>query len=507
MDRTIRNPLLLVLSIVTIGIHLIAAGMGGYGLFRDELYYLACANHPDIGYVDHPPLSMWLLAAWKFLFGDSLFSIRVLPALFSGLTTFIVGTLARNLGGEKYALILASVATMLAPIFLAFFGIFSMNALDVVLWAFAFLVVQRISQTRQSTDWYALGVIVGLGALNKISMLWLGAGILVGVLLSSERATLRSMSPWIAGIVGVVIFLPFVLWNITHDFAHLEFMRNASTEKYASQNPLTFVSGLVLIMNPLAAPLGLAGFWLLLRRRENRMIGFAVLTVLAILLVNIHSKPEYFAAALTVLFPAGAVQLERVLGGRPGRWLRIPYAACLIVSGIFIAPLTLDVLPVTSFITYQSALGMTPSSNEGLKLNALPQFYADRFGWDHLAAVVAQAYSSLPDSDKRECLIYGRNYGEAAAVDYYGGGFGLPPAISHHNSYWYWSLEHVRQDAVVITIGVTKEQMLQEFGEVQEVGAVQSEYVMPYENDLPVLVCRKLRRPILEFWKEKRLFI
>jgi len=507
MNQSSRDLLLWSLSILTVVIHLIASGMGGYGIFRDELYYLACANHPDIGYVDHPPLSIWLLSAWKFLFGDSLFSIRFLPALCSGLATFIIGAIAKAFGGERYALVLACLASMFAPIFLAFFGLFTMNAFDIVLWSLAFLILQKVSQTHEPKYWYWIGLVVGLGALNKISMLWLGAGIFIGVLLTSSRSALRSLTPWLAGCLAAALFIPYVIWNVNHDFAHLEFIRNASAEKYASQNPATFFSGLLLLINPLAAPLWLAGFWFLIARREYRTIGFAVLVVLAILLVNIHSKPEYFASAMTVLLPAGSVQLEQLLKGKYLGWIRLPYAICLTALGILLLPLTVDILPVESFVRYQSVLGMTPSSNEGLRLTSLPQHYADRFGWEHMAHVTAQVYASLPDSDKQRCLIYGRNYGEAGAVDYFGREFGLPPAISQHNSYWYWSLEYLKQDVTLIVIGVTKDRMLQDFEEVQEARIIQSDYAMPYEDDLPILVCRRLRRPILEVWKGRRVFI
>ena len=502
-----RSHLLWYFSILTIVIHLITNWMGGYGIFRDELYYIACANHPDIGYVDHPPLSIWLLSVWKFVFGDSLFSIRFLPALFSGLTTFIVGTLARDFGGERYSLVLSCLASMFAPILLVFFGIFNMNAFDVCLWALVFLVAQRISHSHQPGYWYWLGLLIGLGALNKISMLWLGAGIFMGALLTSNRVAFRSKTPWLAACLAAVLFLPFVIWNTSHDFAHLEFIRNASAEKYVSQNPVTFFSVLLLLMNPLAMPLWLAGFWFLLARKERRIIGFAVLFVLAILLVNIHSKPEYFAAAMMVLLPAGSVQLEQLLKGRYLRWIRIPYVICMAALGLLLIPLTLDILPVESYVKYQSVLGMTPSSNEGLRLSSLPQHYADRFGWEHMAKVIAGVYGSLPDSQKQKCLVYGRNYGEAAAIDYFGREFGLPPAISQHNSYWYWSQEHLKQDMVLIVIGVTKDRLEEDFEDVKEVGLIQSDYAMPYENDLPVLICRKLRRPIREVWNARRIFI
>lgn len=501
-----RN-ILLILATLTFVIHLIANALGGYGIFRDELYYIACANHPDIGYVDHPPLSIWILSAWKFIFGDSLFSLRFLPALCSGFTTFIVGRITGKLGGEKYAVVLACLATMLAPIFLAFFGLFNMNAFDLLLWSLVFLVLLQYNRNPRAKYWYWLGIIIGLGALNKISMIWLGAGIFIGVLLTSKRTILRTIDPWIAGCIAATIFLPFVIWNITHDFAHLEFIRTASSEKYASQNPVTFFSGLLFIMNPFAVPIWLAGFWFLLAQKNYRIVGFAVLTVLIILLINVHSKPEYFASAMTVLLPAGSVQIEKLLKRRYLRLIRLPYIICLTALGIFLIPLTVDILPVESFIKYQFALGMTAPSTEGHRMSSLPQHYADRFGWEQMANVTAQVYASLPDSDKQHCLIYGRNYGEAAAIDFYGRKFGLPPAISQHNSYWYWSLNHLKQDVIIIVIGVTKEDLLEDFEDVQQVGFIKSDYVMPYENELPVFICRKLRRPVLELWNGRKVFI
>jgi hypothetical protein len=255
------------------------------------------------------------------------------------------------------------------------------------------------------------------------------------------------------------------------------------------------------------APLWLAGFWFTFARREHHLIGIALLVVLAILLVNVHSKSEYFASAMTALIPAGAVQFERILKGRILHPLRIPYMVCLMASGVLLMPLTVDLLPVESFLRYQSVLGIAPESNEGLQLTSLPQHYADRFGWENIARVTAEVYAALPDSNKERCLIYGRNYGEAGAIDFFGRGFGLPPAISRHNSYWYWSLDHLRQDATIIMIGVNKDQLDGTFQEVRECGIIRSAYAMPYENNLPVLVCRGLRMPIREFWNGRKIFM
>jgi hypothetical protein len=488
-------------------LHAAASAAGGYGLFRDELYYLACARHPGAGYVDHPPFSIWLLSAWQFLWGDSLFAIRMVPALLAGATTLLVGTLAREFGGGRYAVALAAVASVFAPIFLGFFGIYSMNAVDLALWGVTFLLLARVARGGKPADWCLLGLAIGVGALNKISMLWLGAGIGLGIVLTPLRPALKTGGPWLAAAIAGAAFAPFVVWNAQHGFAHLEFIRNASAEKYASQDLGSFAAGLAQFMNPLATPLWLAGGWFLLSRREHRAAGIAVAAVLGVLVLNVHSKPEYFAAAMTALVPAGAVQFERIFERRALRWFRAPYLALLAATGALLLPLTLDVLPVETFVGYQARLGLSPKSNEGLAMASLPQHYADRFGWEEMAAAVARAYAALPDSEKTRSLPYGRNYGEAAAIDYFGRRAGLPPAVCAHNSYWYWSAGRLAADATYLVLARPDDRLLREFTDVRQAETIRTAYAMPYETGLSVFVCRGLRRPAAEFWADEKNFM
>ena len=50
------------IALTTFLLHLLV--IERYGIFRDELYYLACSEHLSWGYVDHPPLSIAVLAAF-----------------------------------------------------------------------------------------------------------------------------------------------------------------------------------------------------------------------------------------------------------------------------------------------------------------------------------------------------------------------------------------------------------------------------------------------------------
>src|SRR6185503_2134066 len=110
------TSLLLVFAALKLAVHL-ACGEG-YGYFRDELYYLACADHLDLGYVDHPPLSIFVLWLVRAVFGDSILVLRIAAALAGVLTVVLTGLLARTLGGGRMAQALAMTAVLIAPVIL-----------------------------------------------------------------------------------------------------------------------------------------------------------------------------------------------------------------------------------------------------------------------------------------------------------------------------------------------------------------------------------------------------
>jgi 4-amino-4-deoxy-L-arabinose transferase-like glycosyltransferase len=135
------DPLSWGLPLATLLAHLATAK--GYGYFRDELYYLACSEHLGLGYVDHPPLVAWITAASRAVLGDSLPAIRFVPAVCAGVAVLLAMSIAREMGGGRFARVLAGLAVMLAPIYLSLFGILSMNCIDVALWAAVCLVTVK----------------------------------------------------------------------------------------------------------------------------------------------------------------------------------------------------------------------------------------------------------------------------------------------------------------------------------------------------------------------------
>jgi hypothetical protein len=498
--------IILSISILNLLIYFFTLYFTSYGIFRDELYYIACANRPAFGYVDQPPLSIWILAVWKYFLGDSLFVIRLLPAFISSITIFILGLFTFRLGGGKSAVIISMVTFMLTPIFLGMTTIYSMNVFDFFFWILAAYIFLQILESSNQNLWYVLGVVIGLGLLNKTSMLWLSAGVFVGTVFTPLREDLKSKYPYIAACIAFLIFSPYIIWNTTHDFAHLEFMRNAAQNKYGGLTPLSMILDMILIFNPLSILIwipGLIFYFFNKNARIFRPLGYIWLVTFAILFINWHSKAEYLAPAFQILFAGGAVMIVRW----NTRIKRIKYALSIpvIVVSLFLSPMARPILLVQTFIDYKSALSLSTSNSEGKELAELPQFYADMFGWENLARDVSKVYQSLPEDEKKQTVVYCSNYGEAGAIEYFKKKYQLPNVVCPHNNYWYWWPENLNARTVII-LGGTAEQHLDALEECSFKAVHKARYAMPYENNLNIFIGRGLKVPLERIKRELKIF-
>ncbi|MEX2115371.1 MAG: glycosyltransferase family 39 protein [Bacteroidota bacterium] len=500
LTATRDDSFLLLIAFLKLTFHLAVNALSAYGYFRDEFYYLACSDRLDWGFVDHPPLSIAILTVIRAVLGDSLVAVRLLPALAGAVTVYLAGLMARELGGGTFARILAAIAAFAAPILLGMNSIYSMNSFDFLVWSLTAYVLIRIIKTGNQQLWMLLGALLGVGLMNKIGVMWLGAGIALGLLIS-HRSWLTTRGPWIAGEIALLLFLPYVVWNVANDFAHLEFIRNATSEKYSSLTAVKFILEQILLQNPVSLPLWIGGLWFFFfsdSGKQFRILGIMYATAFAILVINQQSKAEYLSPAYPMLFAGGAVWFEQALKGKAAI-LRPMYVGLVAVSGAILSPLAAPVLPVESYIAYANMLGIKPSTAENKELAELPQFYADMFGWEELAATVITVNGNLSPDEKKRSVIYTQNYGEAGAIEFFGKSYGITRVISGHNNYYLWGPGTDSIDVVII-VGGDPEDHRQNFESVELVARSKCRYCMPYENNLPIFVARKLKRPVREVW-------
>ena len=489
----------------------------GYGYFRDEFYYLACGHHLAWGYVDHGPVVAVQARLGELLFGDSVFGIRVLSALAGAVTIFLTGLLAWALGGLRSAQGLAMFAMLLSPQYIGIDGFLSMNSYEPVFWMLCtFAVWMMLRNGSLRLWWIVFGVSAGVGLLNKPSMTFFLVAVALGLLCTRARRVLWSAWTVVGIALMTAIAMPNLLWQVHHHWPTLEFLRNGRLgNKNTILGPVQFFLAQFAMLGPLNILVWMAGLVALLRAksiREGRWLGLAYV-FFYVIMNAMHAKDYYLDGIYPALFAAGGVAWER----RYARSRRVSeervigfpiLEAVLLVVALLILPMASPVLPPAQWVRYTSALHLRNVQDETDATGPLPQFYADRFGWQEQVDLVVRAYRSLTPAEQQKVCIFGKDYGEAGAIDLLGSRQqpGLPAAISGQNSYWMWGTHGCDTNIVIAVVGDTREQLEAKYQSVELVGRIHSPYAMPFERRRGIWILRG-RRPSAPFdWKDERFY-
>lgn len=487
-------------------VHMVFSGR--YGYFRDELYNIICGKRLAFGFVDHPPFTPLVARVSRMLFGDSLLGLRVFPALAGAITVVLAGLIVRKLGGGRFAQALAALSVLFSPVLLGFGGALTNNAFDILFWTMAAYFLIIILKDERPKLWLVFGIVVGIALQNKYSIAFFLAALAVGLILSPARKRLLSVWPWAGGGLALLIFIPNLVWQVRHGLPFVELNRNAVLYKNAPLLPLQFLGSQALEAHPLIFPIILAGLFFFLLSpvlKPFRVFGWAYLALFAFFVFS-GGKTYYLSPVYPVMLAAGALALERAVLKTRWSWIKPVSIILLMTTGAATAPFALPVLPVEKFIAYSRRLGIGMVSSERHKMGALPQHFADQFGWPEMTEAVARVYEGLPEADRKDCGIYTQNYGEASAINFFGRKIGLPPAVCGHNNYWLWGPGE-KPIEVLIIVGGKADDYRQGFREVTEVARTHCDLAMPYENNLPIYICRGLKVSILELWPRVKHYI
>jgi hypothetical protein len=504
-----RQTLFLLLTFALARVVIVLASMlqKDFGLFRDEFYYLACADRPAFGYVDHPPFSIWVLTVWRMIAGDSLFSLRLISGLLGAGIVFTTGLLTLQLGGSRRAQALACLIALLAPVQLGVGGFFSMNVIEYLIVAVLAWLLVRILQGEDRRLWIAFGVVLGIGVMNKHTLGLLAFFMLAGLILTPGRSEFRRKEFWLGMACAALIVFPNAVWQVAHHFLSGEFYGRAAALKNIPTPVDKVLFDQILGSNPIAAPVwGTGLIWLLLGRDRHayRGLGIAYLLMLAMMIAARSSRIDRIASYVPVLAAAGAVAWDRFFAARGVAWVLSVAMIGVALTSALLAPLAMPVLTPESTSKLMKRLGIEMTFEQGIRAE-LPQTLADRCGWRELADSVAVVYARLPEGERAKTVLAGENYGETGALEYYGPERGLPRVISGHNSYWFWGPGEAAE--VYIIVGNPRSRLEQIFEDVQEGARTSSGWQMSYERNAPIWVCRKPKVSLLDVWPEVKLFI
>ena len=495
MERRLTLPA--AAAVATFVFHL--AANPHYGFFRDELYFIICGRHPQWGYVDQPPV-IPLLAAGSQIFGMSLVALRAVSAFFAAASVFVTCRLVQEFGGGTFAQVLAAICVALAPILANFGMMVAPDSVGMWAWPLIVLYVVRISRGADPRWWLAVGAVAGIALESKYSAAFFLLAAFAGIALTRERTALKT--PWFAAgaLAAVLIAMPNILWQAHYGFPMVELLRNGQHGKNVVLDPGSFIVQQFLLTNPVLAAAWIAGVsWSLLNERL-RWIGIAFVALLAVM-IALHAKNYYACDIYPVMFALGGAALE--LWTRNFRVLRPAIIAVATICGLLLIPLVLPVLSVPQFISYYDSMSdvlpLKSTVTEHHKQSVLPQTYADMHGWPQLAATVAHVYDSLTPAEQRRAVVVAGNYGEAAAIEFFNARRPLAPVLSGHNQYFLWGTHGASGD-VLIDVGGDCGASMHLYRRSQRAATFSAPYIMPYEDGIPIMLCRGIKEPLAQIW-------
>ena len=483
-------------ALVTLVAH--ALGNPHYGFFRDELYFIMCGRHPDWGYVDQPPV-VPLLGAASQAFGVSLFLLRLVPAFFAAASVYVTCTLAQELGGGILAQVVAGLCALLAPVLMGLGSQLDPDGVGLWLWPLAALFIVRMVKGECPRLWLAVGALFGVCFESKYSVAYFIVALILGMLVTRERRLL--WSKWFAGgvVLAAVIALPNLLWQGAHGFPIVELLRNGQLGKNVMLTPAEFIGQQFVQMNPVLSIVWISGLIWLLLRPPYRFLGLTYIFLMGLMAAS-HAKSYYPADAYPILIAAGGAAIES--WSERVRLVRPFAAAVFVLAGVALVPFAMPILPEQAFIAYSKsvyrALGTDQNTmkTENNALGSLPQDYADMHGWPEFAATVGRVYDALPPADRTKAFAFAQNYGEAAAIEFFAP---RVPVASGHNQYWLWG-PRGHDGSVVIDIDGDCGAKQHLFVSATKAATFSAPYIMPYENDIPIMVCRGIKVPLQTLW-------
>jgi hypothetical protein len=489
------HPAVWVVTALTAAVHLAVAGR--YDIFRNELYFIVCGWHPDFGYADQPPL-VPLIAAATQIFGINAWLLR-LPAVIAAVALVpLTALFARRLGGNTSSEIIAAIAAAIAPALIGLTSILTTTTFEPIAWtACAYCIALAVlTDNRKALIW--AGGIVGLSLEAKYGIApWL-TGLAIGLLATPARRLFAWRETWIGAAIAVAIAAPSLIWQAAHGWPFAALIAHHGTSHAIfTGSPLHYEIVQVFALNVVLALLWIAGIiapFAVERLKPMRFLAIAFV-IATVITIAAGGKDYYMFAAYPAMFAVGAAAFRGIRAWLASLWLVLAFA-----QSVILAPVVLPLLSPPRLARLFAHSHLRPPPDEAAAIGApLTQVFSDELGWRALEHQVAAVWRALPANERGKAAILATNYGEAAAIDVYGKADGLPPALSGQNQYYIWGT-HGFDGSVIIHVNGDPERWRDGCASVETVAKFGAPYVMPYENNAPIFICRGLKRPLAEIW-------
>lgn len=478
------------------------------GFHRDGLLYFSLGQHLAAGYASVPPFTGFVSWIMIHTLGYSLLSARLPMMLLSGVYVLLGAAITRELQGRNYAQILVSIALMVTPFNLRSFLLFQPVGFSIIFWGLIIWVVLKWINTGEDKYLLLLGLVAGLGMLNKYLVALEIFSFLLAFAFSEKRTVFTKKAFYLCLLIGFAIFLPNFIWQIKNHLPVLEHMQALHNTQLVHVNRFSFFTD-QFFMASMAAVLAIPGIISLLSKKNLKpyrplMTG----SIIALLILAILRGKSYYTIGLFVFWiAAGGVWWEDIL---KRQWSRILLPLIIVLLTLPMVPMGMPVFKSKKLVKYFAAakdkFGMDAALRwEDGRIHELPQDYADMLGWNELASITAKAYDQV--SDKQSVMIYAENYGEAGAVMVIGKKYDLPDPVCFNGSFFYWFPRHPKHQitSFIYINGELGKDVKSLFGECKEIGMISNPLAREYGTG--VWLCTQPRVDFNKFWEQRVLEI
>jgi hypothetical protein len=490
------------LAIFKLLVHLCTGS--NYELHRDEMLYFSMGSHLSWGFASTPPFISFLAFIVKSIFGYHEFAVKLFPALFGALIVILIALFIKEIGGSKSGIFFGCFAYIVSTAMLRSSSLFMPVIFELFFWTLFLYFVLKLINRQDTRYWIWIGISFGLAFLNKYSILVLGFSTLLAILISENRKLLFSKYLIFGSLLGLLIILPNLIWQIQHNLAVVIHMRELYKTQLVHVSVLTFILEQIMMNYP-ALLIWLAGLIMLLSvkaERKYKVFAHIFLFVLLLFLI-LKGKPYYSLGVYVMMFAFGGYCMEKYLTGSR-KWIKHTLIIFAIVSAVITLPFGLPVLPqkqMEKFCTFFSTyITSEPMRGEANIFYPLPQDYMDMTGWKETADLVFQAYNKLDDIQKKSCVIFANNYGQASAIEFYGEQYHLPPVVCLNDSYIFWAPDSLTASNTIVTDHQLGDIPVL-FNNYTETGEINNAYFR--ENGLKVYLCKSPTAIWNKFFKDR----
>lgn len=491
-----KQSLIAIGSLAIIKLIIQVIGNRNYGFHRDELLHLSASEHLEFGFYEFPPFIAFIGKLSYLLFDYALQGVRIFPTLAGVAILILCCLMAKEMGGGFRAMLFSGLCILAFIPFYRNHTLFQPVAFNQLFWTISFYLMILYLNTGKNKFLILTGLIIGIGFLNKYTILIVALALVLGLLIY-QRKVFKEASIYWAGIISFLIVLPNLIWQWQNDFPilrHLNELKETQLDNYSYLDYL--MEQLEITPTFLMFCWGIIGLFFTKILKAYRMIGFSALFIFLLMWV-LKSKSYYVFGLYPLLFASGAITIESLLSKRPN-WV-YAVAASVILPMIYFIPQGTPILPIEKHIEYAGI------ENQNGRYE-LTNDYADMFGWEEQVNLVDSLYKSLSPEDREHCTIWAENYGEAGALKILGKKKGLPNPISRHGSFWKWGYGD-QFKGVWISIGNESESVEFVFEDVELVKIIRHPYAIEEENEIPLYLCRNPKIDVPKWWKDYEPYV